>query len=123
MICIACDNPTEAGWHQCAHCGAWGNGVPEEHGAPPSEGGLPSVVGDELRPHMDWSLGEVVSSRSQRRRRYEESGMIMKSAKEVYRNKDKPNNTGRAVSYPGQKNHKSSAERGGVRTKTGQRVI
>ncbi len=123
MICIACDNPTKAGWHQCSHCGVWGNGVPEEHGAPASELGMPNFTPDSLTPHMDWSLGDVVTSRSERKRRYEERGMIMKSAKEVYRNKDKPNVKGKAVSYAGQKHHKSSAERGGVRTKSGQLVL
>lgn len=123
MICIACGNPTGAGWHECGHCGIWGNGVPEEHGAPASEEGMPNVTPDSFTPHMDWSLGRMVSSRSERNRLYAEGGMNMKSVKEAFRDKDKPNINGKAVSYPGQTNHKSSAERGGVRTKTGQLVI
>ncbi len=123
MICFECGQTTSEGWHQCTHCGNWGNGIPEEHGAPVLEQGTPNVVADSFAPHMDWSLGKVVSSRSERKREYENAGMYMRSVKETYRDKDKPNVKGRAVSYAGQKNRKSYAEKGGVRTKAGQLVV
>jgi hypothetical protein len=88
---------------------------------------IPNVIGDELRAgshgFYDQGLGAEVRSKSERRRIAEEKGLIMKSPAEEWRDKEKPNVKGRAIIYPGQTSHNSSAERGGVRTKAGQLVI
>jgi len=121
--CIECDSPHPKGWGKCNDCGTFGNGIPDECGPPFGGAGIANVIPDSFTPHMDWSLGMMVSSRSQRRRLYAENDMHMKSVKESFKDKDTPNVNGHVVSYAGQKFHKSSAERGGVRTKTGQLVI
>ena len=91
--------------------------------APTQAGDAPFVVGDRLTPHMDWAAGQVINSRSQERRVYEQKGLRKKSVAEHYRQHggDKPNMGG--ISYAGQSDHRSSAEKRGVFTKTGQRVV
>ena len=84
---------------------------------------VPFTRNDHMMPHMDWSLGKEINSKSQRDALDKQNGMIRVSPQEEYRNKEKPTVKGRAVTYGGQKHHTSSAERGGVRTKDGQRVI
>jgi len=85
--------------------------------------GIPFARKDKMKKHMDWSLGQEITSKSQRDKLDAEHGMIRVSPQEEYRNKDKPRVKGRAVTYAGQKEHTSSAERGGVRTKEGQLII
>jgi len=86
--------------------------------------GLAQVVPDRMAKHYDYAVGAMIDSRSQKKRVYKENDMIMVSAKEEYRNKDKPRQTGFAISYPGQTSRRSSAETAdGARTKTGQRIV
>ena len=84
---------------------------------------VPQFTRDKQHKYFDYTCGAEITSRSQKRRIYEQQGLVEVSAKDEYRDKEKPNTKGRAVTYGGQKNHKSTAERGGVRTKTGQQVI
>ena len=72
---------------------------------------------------MDWSVGQTLSSKSERRRLYKQKGMIERSAAEVFREQGTYGTRNAAMSYDGQKDHTSTAERGSVRTKTGQRVV
>jgi len=85
--------------------------------------GVPNVSGDKLHKHMDWSLGQEITSKSQRKRLDEQLGIERVSVHDEYRNKEKPRVKGRSVSYAGQKDHTSSAERGGVRTADGRQVL
>lgn len=84
---------------------------------------VPFTRNDHMKPHMDWSLGTTINSKSQRDALDKQNGMIRVSPQEEYRNKEKPTVRGRAVTYGGQKTHRSSAERGGVRSKDGQLII
>lgn len=86
-------------------------------------GSICNVVPDRMTRHYDYASGDWIESRAEKRRIYKEKGMRMVSAKEEWRDKDKPRKFGHVASYAGQKNHQSSAERDGVRTATGQRVI
>jgi len=82
-----------------------------------------NVVKDKMHKHYDYAVGAEITSRSQKKRVYDENDLIMVSANEEYKDKDKPRKTGFCSSYGGQKNHQSSAERGGARTKDGRQVI
>ncbi len=116
-----CDWVESSGLHLCS-CG--GKHKAYEAGAPPKERGATSVIPDTLRSHFDWSVCRQIESRSQRNRIYADKGMNLNSIAEDNRNYgDGCWGRSRAVSYSGQRSHKSTAERGGVRTKTGQRVI
>ncbi len=97
--------------HETYQCGA------------PKEAGLGDVVGDFMHKHYDWSAGCWITSRSQRNRVYAEKGLNVKSAAEFRKQHDLPDHGKRFMSYRGQKDHRSSAEVEGVRTKTGQRVL
>lgn len=108
----------------CLDCGE--THIPYKCGIDPAEtapGAAPTVIGDRLTPHMDWAAGQVINSRSQERRVYEQKGLRKKSVAEHYRQHggEKPNMGG--ISYAGQSDHRSSAEKRGVFTKTGQRVV
>ena len=131
--CFLCGGVGESGWRQCSACGGWCNFVDEDthqrlngHRAmfDHSDGPVqpPVVIPDKMARHMDFALGREIESRSQKRRLYKENGIEMVSAKEEYRNRDKPRKSGCgfSCSYDGQKNHQSSAERGGVRSKDGR---
>ncbi len=116
------DSCGQEGVNPCPHC--HGRHEAYEVGAPPMREGCGTTIGDELRPYFDWSAGCKISSKSERRRIYAEKGMQEKSLAEHYRNNPTPGpKPGRAVSYAGQGNHKSTAERHAVVTKTGKRVI
>lgn len=99
--------------------------VEYEAGAPPAEDGCPNVIPDNLTPHWDYAAGQMISSRSERKRVYEEKGLIAKSYAEHRRKYGGTTSLPgeKSYSFPGQKDHRSSAEIAGVRTKTGQRVI
>lgn len=68
-------------------------------------GEAPAVIGDRLRPHYDWALGEKVSSKSERRRKYAAAGLQLTSIKEYRRRVGTrgPEKPGTAYSYGGQK--------------------
>ena len=85
-------------------------------------GGAPAVISDKVN-YFDYNIGQQVTSKSEQDRIYKDRGLNMQSRAERYRDKEKPNVKGRVVIYPGQKHHKSSVERGGVRTKAGQLVL
>ena len=108
---------------QCAACGE--THTPYETGAPTDTSLGAAIIPDSLPEHMDWALGERIASRSERRRKYAAAGLRVKSASEHRRQHGHDMNPLRttAITYAGQKNHKSSAERGVVRTGTGQRVV
>ena len=82
--------------------------VPE---IPPETLGTPSnprtsrnnVLGDKVPKHFDWALGEWVNSRSDRKKRYREEDMIMKSHDEMRRHQptNAPRKPGRITTYPG----------------------
>ena len=84
---------------------------------------VPQVARDKQHKYFDWSCGQEITSRSQKKRIYKDLDMIEVSAKDEYRDKEKPRVRGRAVTYGGQKDHRSSAETDGVRTADGRRVI
>ncbi len=84
---------------------------------------VPHLTRDKMHKHFDWSLGQEITSKSQRNRLDKKFGMHRVSVHDEYRDKDKPNVTGRVASYSGQKDHKSSAEKCGVRTADGRLVI
>lgn len=91
---------------------------------PEGVGGI-AFIGDELRGQkMDYSIGKIPTSKSQRKKDYEAAGMFMVSGDEMIRRNGRPMaKPGVAMSYAGQKRHKSTAERGGpVRTATGQEI-
>ena len=95
---------------RCWNCG--GRFSDEYTGGASKEEGAPNFIGDELRPHMDWSLGHVVRSKSERRKEYEARGLNIQSAAEMRRNR--PTNapkTNRVINYPGMKCRRSSAEK------------
>ena len=86
-----------------------------------------SIITDEVRPFYDHACGAKITSKSQRRKLYAAQGLRLKSVAEHKRQypgefENKTFNK-KAVSYDGQKNHKSIAEREGVRTGDGQRVV
>ena len=110
-----------AGVHPCPFC----NGKHEtfQCGPPPQREGAPYVRGDRISKYFDWSCGCEIDSKTLRKRRYMEKGLVEKSEKEHRKQHNEPKYKPSVVSYAGQKNHKSSAERNWVRTKTGQRVI
>lgn len=105
--------------HPCPHCGKAHETY--QCGAP-KEAGQGSVVPDFMHKHYDWAAGCEITSRSQRNRVYAEKGLNVKSAREFRKQHNLPDHKHRFMSYPGQKDHRSSAETGGVRTKTGQKV-
>lgn len=133
LHCFGCGAVGHARWAFCDACGGWYHFVDEEthlrltgKGPPLSDNSGVTVCGvvpDKMHKHFDWAVGAEITSRSQKRRLYDDAGMIMVSAKDEWRDKDKPRQHGFVASYAGQKNHQSSADRGGVRTKTGQRVV
>ncbi len=99
------DSPDPA---KCPFCG-------EKHevyetGVPRSIDGVPSIHCDTLPKHMDWAAGCEITSKSQRRRIYAEKGLHEKSYAEEKRQHGGMEHQ-RVVSYPGQKNHTSSAEK------------
>jgi hypothetical protein len=67
----------------------------------------------------------MISSRSERRRVYRAKGLREKPVSEARRQGwyAFESMRGGAVSYPGQTDHRSSAERGGVRANDGREVI
>ncbi|HUU82287.1 MAG TPA: hypothetical protein VM243_02175 [Phycisphaerae bacterium] len=75
--------------------------------------GFPNVVKDHMAPHMDYAVGRVISSRSERNKVYDAMGVVPKSYTEFRR--QHPTNTSThhnmAVSYPGQKRRRSTAEK------------
>ena len=107
------------GRHECPFCP--GQHETYQSGVEKQEG-FPNVIGDELAKHFDWAAGCEINSKTQRRRIYKEKGLVLKSFSEERRHRDIPK-TGTGYSYPGQKDHRSTAEKAVVRTKTGQRVI
>jgi len=131
LHCFNCGTLGPERWGQCAGCAGWFHFVDEETHLrltgklPPItiSGGLPNVVPDKMTKHYDYASGDWIESRSQKRRIYKAKGMVQVSAKEEWRDKEKPRTSGFVSSYDGQKNHQSSAERDGVRTATGQRVV
>lgn len=74
---------------------------------------MPTVAfqGDELRKHMDWALGQEVTSKSERKRLYTAKGLREKSYSEHRRQHGAPPKSGVGYSYAGQTNNKSTAER------------
>lgn len=108
------------GRHKCPFCNS--SHATYEAGAPPKEEGLPNVIGDKLGKHYDWAAECEITSKSQRRRVYEEKGLRLKSYAEHRRQHGGLQPFGKGYSYAGQKNHKSTDEIA-VRTKTGQRVV
>ena len=111
------------GRHYCAICG--GTHPTYQIGPPERQQGAPNVKGDRLPKHWDWSLGTFVDSKSQRDRLCAENGMHMKSIAEHKRQFPETfeGKKGTGVSYAGQKNRRSAAERDGVRTGDGRRVL
>ena len=83
----------------------------------------PYIRGDRISKYYDWSCGSEIDSKSQRKRKYAEKGLVEKSEREHRRQHNEPDYKQVAVSYPGQSDHTSSSERHAVRTKTGQKVI
>lgn len=86
-----------------------------------------NVIGDKLHPFYDYACGERIDSKSQRKRIYKKKGLRLKSVAEHKRQypEEFKNKTfqKRLISYGGQKKYKSSAEREGVKTGTGQRIV
>lgn len=117
-ICEFVDGP---GRHRCPLCGKMHTAY--QCGAPPKQRGGMNVI-PEIRPYFDFGAGVQITSRAQRRRAYRERGMNLNSTAEHKRHHgDGCWNPGRVISYPGQQNHTSAAEREGVRTKDGRRVV
>ncbi len=137
LYCFGCGTIGPDRWGICNVCNGWYHFVDEDthlrligksppiiiHDSMGIGNVVPNVVPDKMHKHYDYAVGAEITSRSQKKRLYEENDLIMVSAKEEWRDKDKPRRTGFAASYAGQKNHQSSAERGGVRTVTGQKVV
>ena len=78
---------------------------------PKSDFPMPNVIGDKLPKHHDWSLGEDISSKSERRRKYAENGMVVRSFAERQRRAGRGGKHGVAYSFAGQKDRRSSSER------------
>ncbi len=133
LHCFGCGAVGTERWALCATCHGWYHFIDEETHQrltghqpllDPRDGPVvPGVVPDKMHKHYDYAVGAWITSRSQKKRLYAEQDMIMVSAKDAWRNKDKPRSSGFVYSYAGQKNHQSSAERSGVRTATGQEVV
>lgn len=69
---------------------------------------------DHLKPHYDHGAGTTFNSKSQREAFCKKHGLVLKSYDERLRNTSHNHSKPRAVSYRGQKHHRSSAEKGGV---------
>ena len=80
-----------------------------------------NVIGDRLTPYMDWSAGQVINSKSQRRRVYAAKGLREKSIAEDRRQHGGETIRTGAISYGGQKNRATPT--GDVRTADGRRVV
>jgi len=85
----------------------------------------PSVLGDEINADFDWAIGQKPTSRSNRRDTYKAMGLNMYSANEFQQmhpsDGAKP---GVGISYAGQKDHRSTSERGGaIKTADGRTVL
>lgn len=91
----------------CPDCGETHEGEPTSFAVLPNA----NVIGDELRPHFDWSAGVKITSKSQRRKVYAEKGLNLSSVSEYRRKHGGMERTASACSYAGQTNHKSAAER------------
>jgi len=88
------------------------------------EGFGANVIPDSMSEYFDWSLGARISSRSQREKLAAEKGCIVTSAAENYREHGVPHQAGKtAISFAGQKHHKSTAERAGVRATNGTPMV
>ena len=66
---------------------------------------------DRLHKHMDWAAGQEISSRSQRRKVYAEKGLVEKSYSDHKRQHGGLDRVPGAISFPGQKDRKSSSEK------------
>lgn len=93
---------------ECPQCG--GRMKKYRAGAPPKRAGAPNVIGDQLARHMDYSLGEEVSSKSERRRKYAAAGLNETTFGEVKAKRELRIRDGTGFSYAGQRNHRSTAE-------------
>ncbi len=148
--CIRCPKTSLVEWfdspgqHRCPFCGeihetyqagapkrqvdSWEHNLepkPRTENQPTRPQGLPNIIPDTLPKHYDWGAGRSFDSRSRRKKFYEAHGLRLKSAAEHRRQfpGNRAERPGRSITYGGQQDHRSSAERGGVRTKDGTRVI
>ncbi len=92
-------------------------------GLPISSTGATTVIGDKLPRHYDWAAGCWIDSKSARKRIYAAKGLRLKSWKEHVRQHGTTGRKPKVVSYAGQGKHTSSAEREGVWTGDGRRVV
>lgn len=134
------EDPDDFDLSECYHCGSKQGLIPQEEravlsaakyaklnppGNPLPEGFGINVIGDEIHGAAhDWTTGQTYTSKCTRDKDYKAAGMNMYGADEFRRKRGSPMpKPGVGISYAGQKNHKSSAERGIVRTASGTRVI
>jgi len=113
----------EPGEHDCAACGGRHETYPT--GCRILSAGPPAVIGDRLTPHMDWAAGCWINSRSQRRKIYAKKGLRLKSIAEDRRQHGGETLRSSAITFGGQKDCRSTAERGigEVKTGDGRKVV
>lgn len=109
QVCGMPDFVDSGGTVNCPHCGmpcqAYQCGVPAKQAGPSN------IIGDRIPKHMDWSLGQEVGSRSERKRVLAGRNMMDISPSE-YKNKfGGLEKHGTAYSYAGKTHNKSTAER------------
>ena len=146
LHCEYCGCPGQEGKHYCSHCKdvhkfiAWDKlqkkrdaeivaeeAKPKKAVSKRSTIPFPNVIGDEIRKdpvdgHMDWSIGENVTSKSERRRKFKELGMIEVSTKEEYRDKEVKVTKGTITSHSGQKS-RGTRKAAVVCSKAGQQIL
>ncbi len=80
--------------------------IPYEAGLPLLKKGAPNVVPDKLPKYHDWALGEDISSRSVRNRRYKEEGLRQKSFRDMpSEERERIKHSTTIYSYEGQTKH------------------
>lgn len=84
---------------------------PVECGVEKTEG-FPHVVKDHMTPHFDYAAGQVIRSRTELNAVYATKGLVRKSyAEHARQHGSTVDMHKRAVSYPGQKLRRSTAEK------------